>query len=377
MYNKANVSMRQGPSSSSPPGIDWSQWWTYGGISGPRFWGVINPAWGMCREGRRQSPINIDPKTLLFDPNLSPFTLDKVTGGGELLNTGHSVEWRAAHNAQAINVTGGPLSYAYTITHARLHFGERDQQGSEHLLDNKAFPAELQLYGYNSQLYRNFSQASAQVYGVVGIALLIQICYYPFRVSLFFCPLSNLYTFPAILPSHNPTFYPPQVSFYPPEYYFPSCVQMRQLRALRQGNSTLANAPLSNNFRPVQTAHHRTIRTNINFTNKQSMLLLRMLVFSDKTRYDRSDMFYKIRDESQTEDQRIFLPNAEVCHRRAFDPAQTHVEMRPVEMRPVEMRPVEMRPVEMRPVEMRPVEMRPVEMASSKVHGHAFYVEEV
>ncbi|KAK7079999.1 hypothetical protein SK128_022510 [Halocaridina rubra] len=33
----------------------------------------------MCRDGRRQSPINVDPKTLLFDPNLSPFALDKVT----------------------------------------------------------------------------------------------------------------------------------------------------------------------------------------------------------------------------------------------------------------------------------------------------------
>ena len=33
----------------------------------------------MCKEGRRQSPINVDPATLLFDPNLTPFTLDKVT----------------------------------------------------------------------------------------------------------------------------------------------------------------------------------------------------------------------------------------------------------------------------------------------------------
>lgn len=65
-------------SSGTPRGIDWNQWWTYDGISGPRFWGVINPAWGMCKDGRRQSPINIDPRTLLFDPNLSPFTVDKV-----------------------------------------------------------------------------------------------------------------------------------------------------------------------------------------------------------------------------------------------------------------------------------------------------------
>ncbi|XP_071527273.1 carbonic anhydrase-related protein 10-like [Panulirus ornatus] len=280
------------PSSSSPPGIDWSQWWTYNGISGPRFWGVINPAWGMCREGRRQSPINVDPKTLLFDPNLSPFSLDKVTVGGELVNTGHSVEWRAAHDSSAINVSGGPLSYAYTVTHARLHFGERDQQGSEHLLDNKAFPAELQLYGYNSQLYRNFSQASAQVYGVVGIALLIQmgermtpelrvllegldtITYGGSSVRAASLVVSGL------LPSTEhyltyegsltePACHETVTWIIPNKPLYINVAMMRQLRALRQGNSTLANAPLANNFRPVQTAHHRTIRTNIHFTNKQ------------------------------------------------------------------------------------------------------------
>lgn len=90
-----------GGSSSSPPGINWSQWWTYDGISGPRFWGVINPAWGMCREGRRQSPINVDPKTLLFDPNLTPFTLDKVTVSSLLPFPRLWSRWRPClHNRQ-------------------------------------------------------------------------------------------------------------------------------------------------------------------------------------------------------------------------------------------------------------------------------------
>ena len=40
-------------------------------------------------------------------------------------------------------IQGGPLSYTYTLTHARLHFGVSDQQGSEHLVDNRAFPAEV------------------------------------------------------------------------------------------------------------------------------------------------------------------------------------------------------------------------------------------
>lgn len=208
---------------------------------------------------------------------------------GELINTGHSVEWRAARDSVMVNITGGPLSYVYTVTHARLHFGERDQQGSEHLLDNRAFPAELQLYGYNSQLYRNFSQASGQVYGVVGIALLVQLgerMTPEFRVLLegvdsityggSSVAAASLVV-SGLLPSTEhyltyegsltePACHETVTWIIPNKPLYINVAMMRQLRALRQGNSTLANAPVANNFRPIQTAHHRTIRTNIHFT---------------------------------------------------------------------------------------------------------------
>ncbi|XP_047490994.1 uncharacterized protein LOC125040486 [Penaeus chinensis] len=123
-------------------GWNWEMWWTYDGISGPEFWGVINPAWAMCSEGRRQSPINLDPRTLLHDPNLTPITLDKTQVHGQLVNTGHSLEWRVRSSGPTVNLSGGPLSYVYTVSHLRLHFGERDLQGSEHTVANYAFPAE-------------------------------------------------------------------------------------------------------------------------------------------------------------------------------------------------------------------------------------------
>jgi carbonic anhydrase len=41
------------------------------------FWGLINPQWNMCNKGRRQSPINIEPEKLLFDPYLRPLHIDK------------------------------------------------------------------------------------------------------------------------------------------------------------------------------------------------------------------------------------------------------------------------------------------------------------
>ena len=41
---------------------NWDAWWTYDGIYGPSYWGVINPAWTLCNKGRFQSPININPR---------------------------------------------------------------------------------------------------------------------------------------------------------------------------------------------------------------------------------------------------------------------------------------------------------------------------
>jgi hypothetical protein len=41
------------------------------------FWGLINPQWSMCNKGRRQSPINVEPEKLLFDPYLRPLHIDK------------------------------------------------------------------------------------------------------------------------------------------------------------------------------------------------------------------------------------------------------------------------------------------------------------
>ena len=34
---------------------NWNEWWTYDGISGPAYWGLINPAWTMCNKVRHQT----------------------------------------------------------------------------------------------------------------------------------------------------------------------------------------------------------------------------------------------------------------------------------------------------------------------------------
>lgn len=50
---------------------------------GPEFWGLVNWEWKVCSKGQHQSPVNIDPKMLLFDPQLKSLYVDKVRVGKE------------------------------------------------------------------------------------------------------------------------------------------------------------------------------------------------------------------------------------------------------------------------------------------------------
>lgn len=129
----------------------------------------------MCSTGRRQSPINIEPQRLLFDPQLLDLQVGKARVRGVLQNTGQGVVFRvetpeppaddilstsqsdtAGHmveygqtdssrtgNVPSVNISGGPLSYTYRVYEIQLHFGRRDHEGSEHLLAGFAFPAEV------------------------------------------------------------------------------------------------------------------------------------------------------------------------------------------------------------------------------------------
>ncbi|GLV35134.1 Carbonic anhydrase-related protein B [Carabus blaptoides fortunei] len=146
----------------------------------PAFWGLINPEWSLCNKGRRQSPVNLEPSKLLFDPNLRLLHVDKhrsiypvavvdtVVAGlsvvdsvdqsaqrvsGSITNTGHSVIFTVENDTRHhINVTGGPLSYKYQFHEIHIHYGLHDQFGSEHSINGYAFPAEIKIRHF---VYRN------------------------------------------------------------------------------------------------------------------------------------------------------------------------------------------------------------------------------
>ena len=45
-------------------------------FTGPDYWGLLNKEWSLCKYGQHQSPVDINPKFLLFDPNLRPVRTD-------------------------------------------------------------------------------------------------------------------------------------------------------------------------------------------------------------------------------------------------------------------------------------------------------------
>ncbi|CAB0041881.1 unnamed protein product, partial [Trichogramma brassicae] len=243
-------------SSKSKP-VSWEEWWTYDGISGPAFWGLINPEWSLCNKGR---------PTVARQSRAGPSAV-----GGVLTNTGHSVVFTVDNDTrQPVNISGGPLSYRYQFHEIHLHYGLYDNVGSEHTVDGYSFPAEIQIFGFNSHLYNNFSDALHRAQGIVAVSLLLQVRIKRQSIdikrigvrellpdTMHYMTYDGSTTMPAC---HETTTW---IILNKPIYITKQ--QLRSLRELKQGDKRHPKAPLGNNFRPPQPLHHRPVRTNIDF----------------------------------------------------------------------------------------------------------------
>lgn len=270
----------------------WEEWWTYDGISGPAFWGLINPQWNLCNKGRRQSPINVEPGKLLYDPYLRHIHIDKHKVSGTLHNTGQSLVFRVDKDTKHhVNISGGPLAYRYQFEEIYIHYGTENHQGSEHRVHGYAFPAELQLYGFNAELYHNMSEAQHKSQGIVGISLMVQIGDTPNPELRIITSTFNKVVYKG---ASTPIRHLSLRSLMPDTEHFmtyegstthPGCwettvwiilnkpiyitkQELYALRKLMQGPENTPKAPLGNNARPLQPLYHRTVRTNIDFNNQ-------------------------------------------------------------------------------------------------------------
>ncbi|KAL7075868.1 hypothetical protein ACQ4LE_005073 [Meloidogyne hapla] len=158
-------------------------------FGGPDFWGLMHKHWRMCKSGKLQSPINLDPEKLVFDPGLGKLSISRERiENAELWNTGqfpllfvnNSSNNNEQSNTNSVNVklSGGPaFPYNYQFQQMLFHFGDirKGEVGSEHTINRVRFPAEVQLLAFNSDLYENFTQAQSQPRGLLAVGIIVDI----------------------------------------------------------------------------------------------------------------------------------------------------------------------------------------------------------
>ncbi|KAI8033771.1 hypothetical protein M5D96_013467, partial [Drosophila gunungcola] len=151
----------------------------------------------------------------------------------------------------------------------------------------------IQIFGYNSQLYANFSDALNRAQGIVGVSILLQLgdLSNP-ELRMLTDQLERIryggdeafvkrLSIRGLLPDTD------HYMTYDGSTTAPAChetvtwvvlnkpiyitkQQLHALRRLMQGSPDHPKAPLGNNYRPPQPLLHRPIRTNIDFKSTKT-----------------------------------------------------------------------------------------------------------
>ncbi|XP_055324799.1 carbonic anhydrase 1 [Sitodiplosis mosellana] len=134
-----------------------------GVVKGEEQWG------GQCRNGRRQSPIDLAKGAAVTGtyPSLYFRNYENSLEKGKIRNTGHSLQIDIPNNQEYL-ITGGGLPGIYKMDQMHFHWA------SEHTLDSKRFGLELHIVSHN-QRYKNFSEAVQNKQGVSVLAVLFHI----------------------------------------------------------------------------------------------------------------------------------------------------------------------------------------------------------
>ncbi|XP_071392371.1 carbonic anhydrase 12 isoform X2 [Centroberyx affinis] len=145
--------------------------WTYNGPEGQHHWHKNYPYCG----GAFQSPIDIKPDLLRFDPTLHPIEVQNYNlSANEQLtlgNNGHSVQLSLPSKMHISS-----LPHRYTAAQLHFHWGSSSKPtGSEHVVNSKQYAAEMHVVHYNSDKYPNLSTAIDKSDGLAVLGVLIEV----------------------------------------------------------------------------------------------------------------------------------------------------------------------------------------------------------
>nr|XP_023652167.1 carbonic anhydrase 14-like [Paramormyrops kingsleyae] len=124
--------------------------------------------------GTSQSPININTRTVIFDPSLPKINLEgydlPCKQSLKLKNNGHTLQLSLPETMRIVQGFNG----VFLAKQLHFHWGTPEIPGSEHTVDNTHFPAEIHVVHYNSK-YGSIDQAVSQPDGLVVLGVLLGI----------------------------------------------------------------------------------------------------------------------------------------------------------------------------------------------------------
>lgn len=103
-----------------------SSHWSYSGATGPQAWGQLNPEFGTCATGTRQSPINIEESYTLQGP-AEPLQFNYGPSNATVINNGHTIQVEVQGN-NTLAVRGS----SYSLLQIHFHSPSEEQVNYRH-----------------------------------------------------------------------------------------------------------------------------------------------------------------------------------------------------------------------------------------------------
>ena len=112
--------------------------------------------------GKHQSPINIETSKAVFNSNLLKRPLRivyDINACSQIKNTGYTFQIDG-YPRNHTRVSGGPVDHQFNFLQFHMHWGDDIFNGSEHLIDDKPYSAELHFVNWNHFNYKDPRTAS-------------------------------------------------------------------------------------------------------------------------------------------------------------------------------------------------------------------------
>ncbi|CAH2313006.1 receptor-type tyrosine- phosphatase gamma isoform X2 [Pelobates cultripes] len=147
-------------------------YWSYSGVYGPEHWMMSSTDCG----GARQSPINIDDFNAKIEEEYQELQLEGFENESSnrtwMKNTGKTV---AILLKDDYFISGAGLPGRFKAEKVEFHWGQSNASaGSEHSINGRRFPVEMQIYFYNPDDYDSFGAAVSDKRLIAAMSVFFQ-----------------------------------------------------------------------------------------------------------------------------------------------------------------------------------------------------------